>query len=287
MKLVIILACLALERYMKIGALLGRAHWFGCYVQTLRKVLPAAGLWRSWQGLAIVVLPIVIVFALVYWVTCSWIYGLFGLVLAFAALLYCLGPDDLYHQATDYIDASDKKDKDREKSLLTALLGHKPPQKISAQHRQASHALLSQANDRLFAVIFWFIILGPVAAILYRMVVATNQYADKHKEYATLKEAAATTQSVLDWLPARMTALVYVLVGNFSHSFSAWMKNALTGLGHNKEMLVEVGSLASDLNKDESKASLDENRNVLAMVDRALITVLVLVAVFTLGAWVA
>lgn len=284
MKLIIILLCLGLERYLKIGALLKRFHWFDCYLKSLKRFNPFPRLHQSWQGLALIVLPLSIIFGVLFCWMRAWLYGLIGFLITFFALLYCLGPDDLYHQVTSYFHSSENKNKSEEKDILTALLGKKPPQKISAQHRAVTNALFTQANDRLFAVLFWFVLLGPIGAVFYRTVAITKT---KSVEWDKVDTAAASIQNLLNWIPARLVALVYILVGNFRQSFNTWLKQVFSGLKHSEKLLIQVGSQATDIDKDETKSNLKENKEVLAMFDRSLIVVLVVIAIFTLGAWIS
>jgi membrane protein required for beta-lactamase induction len=88
-------------------------------------------------ALALVALPIVILIGLIYYVTYYWLHGWLKFLIATLVLLYCLGPEDLYRQK---------------------------------QKGTVSQDIFWQANEKLFAVLFWFALIGPVAAVLYRVV---------------------------------------------------------------------------------------------------------------------
>lgn len=66
MKLIVILLCLAVERYVHIGDTLQRFSWYGKFVALLKSKIKVDTLWASYQGVAFVLLPLLIIFALVY-----------------------------------------------------------------------------------------------------------------------------------------------------------------------------------------------------------------------------
>jgi AmpE protein len=71
--------------------------------------------------------------------------------------------------------------------------------------------LLWQAYQSFFAVIFWYFVLGPVAALAYRLLAL----AQEHGQNPALVERAAQLRHAFDWLPVRLLAASLALVGNF------------------------------------------------------------------------
>ncbi len=291
MKLIIILICLGLERYLQIGSRLARFSWFEAYLKRLRSWIKPANLWSGWLGLVTAMLPAILLLGLVYAIIHNWVFGIVGLLLDVLVLLYCLGPEDLYSQVMAYIKADEAKEKDEAQltATLSAILGREPAADSAQNYRDVTKAIVVKANERLFAVIFWFAVLGPVGALLYRMTVLLHRRSHTDADVVQdVHTAAHPFHKILDWLPARLTAFIYTLVGHFSASFGSWLKNLVSGLDKNKTLLTECGLQTLSLSdEDASAATLEENKNALDMIDRALIAVLVIVAVFTIGSWVA
>lgn len=103
--------------------------------------------------------------------------------------------------------------------------------------------LLWQGYQSFFAVIFWYALLGPVAALAYRLLALALE----HARQPALREQAARVRHILDWLPVRALVLSFALVGNFLavirvllHWLLAWDISAAALLG-------KAGRVASDV----------------------------------------
>lgn len=246
----------------------------------------------------VILLPVLVVLGTAQWYAVRLWGGWPGLVLGTVVLFLCLGPRDLAHQVNAVIDALDSGDPARRDAACGALLDTEPPEDAEILHDRLVEAVVIHANDRLFAVLFWFAVLGPLGAALYRMVSLLHRY---HPEALPDGPAQAAWRLlwVLDWLPARLTALTYALAGSFDGARHGWQDHnaahdsalfdtnerllAYTGKGA-LYLLASAGvvrPVASDLDPYGSA----DLRAALALVWRALVVWLVVVAVLTLVGW--
>lgn len=286
MKLIIILMSLGLERYLGIGAILKRFSWFERYISMLQSWGKSPKLWQGYAGVAWVVAPIVIVTAIIYLLLADLFYGTVSMMFGFFILLYCLGPDDLHHDMQTYFSLEKSNDQNGINNFLHRFLGGVPTDS-HVLRRAVTNQIFIQANQRVFAVIFWFLILGPIGALIYRMSSLLVSYLDtRSAEFDnSFVQASQTWLNILDWVPVRIVGLLYGLAGNLSEGVLKWMKQVVTGLQHNNEILTYCGLSAMNVSPDDvSHASLEENQNAVAIVDRVLVITLVIVAIFTLGA---
>jgi cobalamin biosynthesis protein CobD/CbiB len=110
---------------------------------------------------------------------------------------------------------------------------------LSAQDvaRLAIERGLIDAYRQVFAVLFWFVVLpGPLGAVLYRAAVLL---ADEWRgpvpgvaptpqvlARAEFGHAAQLVLACLDWIPVRLTALSFAVVGDFEDAVACWRTKA-------------------------------------------------------------
>lgn len=93
------------------------------------------------------------------------------------------------------------------------------------------------AHRHVFGVLAWFSVLaafgmGPAGAVLYRMAEFVARYW-KHRNRTqaqpaseALQSAAARAWAVIDWVPARTTAIAFAVVGSFEEAIDCWRHHA-------------------------------------------------------------
>lgn len=93
------------------------------------------------------------------------------------------------------------------------------------------------AHRHVFGVLFWFSVLaglglGPLGAVLYRMAEYLSRAWSRHgieggqPVSARLQAAASKAWMLIDWLPARLTALSFAMVGSFEEAIDGWRFHA-------------------------------------------------------------
>ena len=93
--------------------------------------------------------------------------------------------------------------------------------------RAGCETLLENGNDALFATLFWFLIGGAPLALLHRLVNTLDAlWGYRTPEYLYFGWAAARLDDLMAWLPARLTALSYCLVGDFREGWRCWQSQA-------------------------------------------------------------
>ena len=87
----------------------------------------------------------------------------------------------------------------------------------------AVESVLENGNDAVFGTLFWFFVLGGPGAVLYRLANTLDaMWGYKDERRLHFGWAAARIDDVLNFIPARLTALTYALLGHAGIALSCW-----------------------------------------------------------------
>lgn len=183
-----------------------------------RQLIRRGGIFDGLGGvIALVLLPALLVWLIADAVD-GWLFGLFDLAFAGVVLMYSLGPVNqaaIMAGIDESLAAGDEAEASRK---VRAMLDAEPPTRPELWPRAVARAAVMRANDRLIAPLFWFLLLGPVGAIVYRVIAVWRE----DMEASGFREGARTLHAWLAWVPARILAGAYALVGRFDEVLSAW-----------------------------------------------------------------
>lgn len=154
----------------------------------------------------------------------------YSLLLALAwnivVLYFTLGFRQFSHYFTDIQDALNHQDTETARSLLRQWKAldtvDMSPSDVTQQ--TIEHALVS-VQRYVLGVFFWFILpIGPAGAVLYRLsdYVAGKWNSADSEASAALRVFAQRAFDLLDWVPSRLTAIGYAIVGNFEDAVDIW-----------------------------------------------------------------
>ena len=204
--------------------------------------------WVAW-GLT-VVLPALVALG-IHWLL-LWGVGWPLAVLWNVAVLYMtLGFRQFSHHFTRIRDALESADEDAARAALAhwqqVEVGQLPRSEIV---RHVIEYSVIAAHRHVFGVLGWFSILaalglGPTGAVLYRLAEFAARYYDEDKGdkgSTALQQSAARAWTAIDWLPARLTALSFAVVGNFEEAIEGWRFHAQNFPNDNDGVLLAATS---------------------------------------------
>lgn len=248
MKLLALVVALMLVRWIHVSPqnpvmAFKTRSWLSAYWILLQRYVPNIS--RYWSStpvfLAVWLVPGLLVAGLAFLLSFAWM-GLLTVLLSGLALWACL-PD------------------------FSELLPH---------HRDAN-SLMAMAHENLFAVVFWFVVLGPAGAVLYHSLTIYQEYSERQEPTVIgWKIVIDWTHRLAAWIPARLTALFFALVGNFETGFQCWRKLALNPNVSAEKLVVACGQAA--LVGQMPSANQDPALLAFTLVERASFVWLIVVA---------
>lgn len=164
----------------------------------------------------------------------------------------------------------------------------------------AVETVLENGSDALFASLFWFAIAGLPGVVLQRTSNTLDaMWGYRNARFEEFGWAAARFDDVLNYLPARLTALAYALCGHTRTALSCWREQAPRWSSPNAGPVMAAGAGALELQlggpaiyhgQREVRPQLGQGRapraedirRALGLIDRALLLWLLVMALFPL-----
>lgn len=288
MKLLVLVVCILIERYLHIGNILKRFSWFESYLSSLQTKIGKNSPFS--QGIGAVVaalLPLCLPIAVFNIIAVERQIGLSGAGLYFLILLYCFGPTDSYYQLYLYFRAEEEGNKEDQVYSYNELLGkniEEPEAFEPLNERKLTETIFAQANCAIFGIVFWFCF-GPLFFVVaYRTLCLINSYVNNGKEVAApFTKIGPFLYGWFNWIPARVMALLYVVAGGFQ-AYPIWKRYLLTGYNDNQIILIECG--VNSLPKDKQMTPIEENKAAVSVINRAFVIFTLIIFVFFLGGWI-
>jgi AmpE protein len=274
--------------------------WFGHWLRWLDGRFPADGFWRGRYGVVLALLPPLLAVGLFQLAVDAPLLGLAGLVFGIAVLFYCWGPRDLDVDVEAIVEARDPAARREAASKLWP-----DPAQVSLDAPSLVSAVITNAQRRWFGVLFWFLLLGPFGALLYRLAALAADGDDARLLPADTAAGARWLHALLDWPVAQLMTLSMALVGDFDTVVGAWKDNGGASFRLDAGFLAAAAraSVKSELADEamdyveegvagstalvQQLGELPELRDAMSLAWRTLLLWLAVLALFVLAGWVS
>ena len=161
------------------------------------------------------------------------------------------------------------------------------------------------AHRHVFGMMFWFVVIpGPAGAVLYRL---SGMLSDRWgrrggEDYVEFGGFARQVFEVLDWIPSRLTAITFAIVGDFEDAIYCWrtQSNSWGNLEQGIVLAAGAGALGVRLgeavHQDGSvvfrpelglgeEADVNHMTSGVGLVWRSVLIWMLLIALVTLATW--
>jgi adenosylcobinamide-phosphate synthase len=180
-----------------------------------------------------VLLPGLVVLA-VYWLLAGLTDWPLAVIWNVVVLYHCLGFRQFSHHFTDIRDALEAGDEPLARERLAhwqQVDANGLPRSEIVRH-VVEHSVIA-AHRHVFGALAWFSVLaalglGPMGAVIYRLAEFVPRYwaREKSTRVRPVSEAAQQVAGnlwhLLDWLPARITAMAFAVTGSFEDAIDSW-----------------------------------------------------------------
>lgn len=284
MTLLSILVGLGLEYFLGTLDRIRNFVWFEQYSGWLELRCNKLSIWDGPAGVLLTLAVPLLVLALVANFLGN-ISIVFSFVLAVFVFIYCIG-SDVNNLLSSYIDALESDD-EGSISGIEHQLGH-DGDTDEYDGPGIIHTILLRVHDHLFAVIFWFIVLGVVGALLYTLTVRLKHaYNDIHGPFA---DAVRNLYNVLIWPTARLLAVGFALAGSLVDALEGWRNVGGNSIDGSEDIIRNSGLGAIQYRKREAENGqeqravyLEHLQEVQTLINRTLIVWLTILGLMTIG----
>jgi len=307
MSLLSLIAALLLEQVYPLATRKYLFTWMDNYADFFKHQLNAG---ESKHGkiawVAAMFIPVLFVTA-IYWLLMN-IQPALAWLASVLVLYLTMGFRRSSHYFTDIHKALRKHDISEAQGLLSEWCG-KSCHELSPKEvaRVTIEQALLNSYRNVFGVVTWFVIfmaigLGPVGAILYRLALFLNlRWGTLNKEEAgSFGEFPRQACWLMEWLPLRLTAMTFAIVGDFEDTVYCWRTQAQTWPDTEEGILLSSGAGAlgvrlgmtvvqdsapvfrPEIGIDE-EADVDFMQSTIGLVWRALIFWMIMLLLLTLS----
>ncbi|MDH3327584.1 MAG: regulatory signaling modulator protein AmpE, partial [Gammaproteobacteria bacterium] len=276
MVIITVLICLFAERFLSSLHVFRSFTWLTYYADFILKHFSSVRLHNGKIPVLFIVLPPSLIVGLIDHLLYQPFFP-FEFLFSIVILLYCFGPQTFYDRSKELCHAEDINDNACACWYGEKILGRPldRQEKINLPHVIAQ-SLFSISNDRILAPIFWFVLLGPLGAVLFRcssqLYFITSKHNNNQQPYERIAYSANYLYAILNWIPCRLSAFGFAAMGDFSHAMKAYskIKNITFNLDQesNDLLLTSVGSAAINLPENPQETTSNKISDALAIMRR-------------------
>lgn len=180
--------------------------------------------WRSHGVTAwvLAVVPLTLLVTLLSWLP------LVGWLVEILALYCALGMRSLGEHVLPVAQALRSNDLAAARQRVGYLVSRQTDElDATAVARAGTESVLENGSDAVFAAIFWFAVAGAPGVVLYRLSNTLDaMWGYRNERFERFGWAAARIDDVLNYIPARLVALTYAVLGNTRVALRCWRYQA-------------------------------------------------------------
>jgi adenosylcobinamide-phosphate synthase len=277
---------------------------FARYLNRLARNLNAGQYRDGVFAWLLAVVPAALITLIVYWL-CRYLGVVFALLWNVVVLYLALGFRQFSHFYNDVLLALRSGDLARAREVLTTWRGESARELTASEAARVAIELgLVRSHRHVFGVMAWFVVLGPVGAIGYRLAALLNDRWGSARDAETnaYGRFAARAFEIIDWVPVRLTAIGFAFAGDFMGAIECWREHAASWRSRSQGIIlaaaagalgVKLGGILHQDNGIEYRPQLGDGDDAdveymqaaIGLIWRALVLWLFLILLATIASW--
>lgn len=175
--------------------------------------------------------------------------GLGGFVLDVMILYFAIGLSSLRQHAQAVLKPLLEHQFEQARHALSMIVS-RDTQSLDEEGicRATTESVLENGNDAVFAAIFWFVIAGAPGVVVFRLTNTLDaMWGYKTERYNHFGFFVAKLDDILNYIPARLTALTYAIMGNWKNAMHCWSVQGSQWESPNAGVVMSAGAGALDV----------------------------------------
>lgn len=283
MSFLAILLSIAIELGIKSLEGWRRFDWFTQWTDWVLLQMQKSGLRDGPVGLLTILAPLLLAVWLVF-VMLNGVWFLLGFAFSVFVLCMTLGPVDPMRQAQDYIDAMQADDVTEANRHAAALLGRPADANPAVTAQHVKEMLLTRMCENILGVFLWFVLLGPLGAVLFRASCLLKLRYEGVQ--GGLAGSIRDLYRILIWIPARLSVIAFAVVGNFvetmqslDHYSDMWKRDS-------EELLLEAGLGAIPASQQgDNEPDIGGVVEILSLSKRSVVAWITVLGILVIVGW--
>lgn len=175
--------------------------------------------------------------------------NIFGLMFEIIIVYFALGLRNLKEQCNKIVETL-RNEQEQQAQTNLAVLIKRDTEQMDAHSisRITTEYVLHKGNDDVLAALFWFIVAGAPGVVVYRLTrTLDGMWGGKDERFKDFGFVVAKLDALLNYVPARLTAFTYALMGNWKNATKCSSSQGAIWESSNSGVVMAAGAGALDV----------------------------------------